>query len=70
MDIVNAKTMDAYEKAIDRLEVELKQQADEIERLREALIEIEWQLKNELYDAAYDTALYTLWPSLQQKDSE
>ena len=42
--------------------------ADEIERLREVLKELEWQLKNQLYDAAYETVIHTLWPQLKEKE--
>jgi len=42
--------------------------ADEIERLREVLKELEWQLKNQLYDAAYETVIHTLWPALKEKE--
>ena len=41
---------------------------DEIERLREVLVELEWQLKNQLYDAAYETVIHTLWPQLKEKE--
>ena len=42
--------------------------ADEIIHLREVLKELEWQLKNQLYDAAYETVIYTLWPQLKEKE--
>lgn len=37
MIITNAATMDAYEKALDKLKDRILEQADEIEQLREAL---------------------------------
>jgi hypothetical protein len=40
----------------------------QIERSREALKELEWQLKNQLYDAAYETVIHTLWPQLKEKE--
>ena len=40
----------------------------EIDWLREALKELEWQLKNQLYDAAYETVIHTLWPALKEKE--
>lgn len=42
--------------------------AAEIEQLREVLVELEWQLKNQLYDAAYETVIHTLWPQLKEKE--
>ena len=41
---------------------------DECDKLREVLKELEWQLKNQLYDAAYETVIYTLWPQLKEKE--
>ena len=41
---------------------------DEIERLLEVLKELEWRLKNQLYDAAYETVIHTLWPQLKEKE--
>ena len=40
----------------------------EIDWLREVLKELEWQLKNQLYDAAYETIIHTLWPALKEKE--
>ena len=40
----------------------------EIDWLREVLKELEWQLKNQLYDAAYETVIHTLWPALKEKE--
>lgn len=40
MIITNAATMDAYEKALDKLKDRILEQADEIERLREALQQV------------------------------
>ena len=40
----------------------------EFKRLREVLKELEWQLKNQLYDAAYETVIHTLWPALKEKE--
>lgn len=39
----------------------------ECDKLREVLKELEWQLKNQLYDAAYETVIHTLWPQLKEK---
>lgn len=39
----------------------------ECDKLREVLKELEWQLKNELYDAAYETIIHTLWLALKEK---
>ena len=39
----------------------------ECDKLREVLKELEWQLKNELYNAAYETVIHTLWPALKEK---
>jgi predicted nuclease with TOPRIM domain len=41
---------------------------DECDKLREVLKELEWQLKNQLYDAAYETVIHTLWPQLKEKE--
>jgi peptidoglycan hydrolase CwlO-like protein len=40
----------------------------ECDKLLEVLKELEWQLKNQLYDAAYETVIYTLWPALKEKE--
>ena len=47
---------------------DLEKQDAEIEQLREVLKELEWQLKNQLYDAAYETVIHTLWPQLKEKE--
>jgi predicted nuclease with TOPRIM domain len=41
---------------------------DECDKLREVLKELEWQLKNQLYDTAYETVIHTLWPQLKEKE--
>lgn len=46
----------------------LEEAASEIVQLREVLKELEWQLKNELYKAAYETVIHTLWPQLKEKE--
>jgi len=40
----------------------------ECDKLLEVLKELEWQLKNQLYDAAYETVIHTLWPQLKEKE--
>ena len=40
----------------------------ECDKLREVLKELEWQLKNQLYDASYETVIHTLWPQLKEKE--
>lgn len=59
---------DYWEVQADMWHQNYKEAADEIERLREVLVELEWQLKNQLYDAAYETVIHTLWPQLKEKE--
>jgi hypothetical protein len=74
--VVIGKEMDIVDRLRQRIglvkfdsdAIALHDAANEIEQLREVLKELEWQLKNQLYDAAYETVIHTLWPQLKEKE--
>jgi predicted RNase H-like nuclease (RuvC/YqgF family) len=67
----DVKTIDHLSKmalANSDLQMHYDYAKDECDKLREVLKELEWQLKNQLYDAAYETVIHTLWPQLKEKE--
>jgi len=63
---------DTIDDLIFELEKQIKNISSDVQKeidwLREVLKELEWQLKNQLYDAAYETVIHTLWPALKEKE--